>query len=280
MNESDAVKHLNSLGLKPTDNVNGEIIKSAWRKKCNEHHPDKGGDQDKFIEVTHAYKMLTDPDYRHSEHKQSVPDAPDLNFRVQTPVTFEDAFFGRKISMCFNRLEIGKDFKPIIKEEQEMLYVEIDLPQGCAAGHEVVKDGYGLKCNNEYGNLVVRVIPQRHIKFQLRNSDVYAEEPFPLNILLKGGDVEIMTMYGLKTFTIPPGTGPGTELTIPKFGVGRFGNHIVIVKQLFPNKDELKKDVWKGLGIDWGKAPVASEEDDLMLSFAKLRAKLHEQESL
>ena len=37
-----------------------EDIKKAYRKKANEHHPDKGGDSEKMTEITKAYSILGD----------------------------------------------------------------------------------------------------------------------------------------------------------------------------------------------------------------------------
>lgn len=39
-------------------------VKRAYRKKAQEHHPDKGGDKERFQVVKSAYEVLSDPDRR------------------------------------------------------------------------------------------------------------------------------------------------------------------------------------------------------------------------
>ncbi|PKM89205.1 molecular chaperone DnaJ [Candidatus Falkowbacteria bacterium HGW-Falkowbacteria-2] len=44
--------------------ASGDEIKTAFRKKAHEHHPDKGGDESKFKEVNEAYQVLSNADKR------------------------------------------------------------------------------------------------------------------------------------------------------------------------------------------------------------------------
>jgi len=45
------------LGVSP--GISPEDLKKAYRKKAMEHHPDRGGNEEKFKEVTEAYEVLT-----------------------------------------------------------------------------------------------------------------------------------------------------------------------------------------------------------------------------
>ena len=51
-----------TLGLRP--DAATEDVKRAYRSKAREHHPDAGGDAEKFKEVTRAYEVLSDPERR------------------------------------------------------------------------------------------------------------------------------------------------------------------------------------------------------------------------
>lgn len=44
--------------------ANAQEIKTAFRKKAHEHHPDKGGDEAKFKEINEAYQILNNPEKR------------------------------------------------------------------------------------------------------------------------------------------------------------------------------------------------------------------------
>lgn len=47
------------LGLDPGIHYTNDEYKKAYRKLALEHHPDKGGDEEKFKQITEAYEILT-----------------------------------------------------------------------------------------------------------------------------------------------------------------------------------------------------------------------------
>ena len=51
------------LGVQPTDSCTD--MKKAYFKLARTHHPDKGGDPEKFKEITKAYEILSDEKKRH-----------------------------------------------------------------------------------------------------------------------------------------------------------------------------------------------------------------------
>jgi DnaJ family protein B protein 4 len=51
-----------TLGV--SKNASDKEITKAYRKLCLKHHPDKGGDEDSFKQVSEAYQVLSDPEQR------------------------------------------------------------------------------------------------------------------------------------------------------------------------------------------------------------------------
>eukprot|EP01017_Pseudomicrothorax_dubius_P028943 TRINITY_DN3483_c0_g1_i2.p1 TRINITY_DN3483_c0_g1~~TRINITY_DN3483_c0_g1_i2.p1 ORF type:complete len:457 (-),score=146.16 TRINITY_DN3483_c0_g1_i2:95-1465(-) len=60
--EVDNKKLYESLGV--DSKASPDEIKKAFRKLAMKHHPDKGGNKDKFSEIQEAYEVLSDPEKR------------------------------------------------------------------------------------------------------------------------------------------------------------------------------------------------------------------------
>ena len=91
------------------ENADKDQLKKAYRKLAAQHHPDKGGDEDKFKEVNEAYSILSDNHKRQQYH--AMKSGPQMNmedlFGAFSGFGFDPLadFFGRKE----RRREINKN---------------------------------------------------------------------------------------------------------------------------------------------------------------------------
>lgn len=85
--------HYKTLGV--SENASADEIKKAYRKLANQHHPDKGGDQAKFKDISVAYDTLGDANKR-AEYDQMRRGGPQVRFHTggQGFQDFHDIFGG------------------------------------------------------------------------------------------------------------------------------------------------------------------------------------------
>ena len=61
-----------------TRDASPEDIRKAYRKLAVQHHPDKGGDQEKFKEISAAYEVLSDEQKRSNFDQFGTADGPQM----------------------------------------------------------------------------------------------------------------------------------------------------------------------------------------------------------
>mmetsp|Transcript_10181 Transcript_10181/g.14875 ORF Transcript_10181/g.14875 Transcript_10181/m.14875 type:complete len:414 (-) Transcript_10181:398-1639(-) len=71
----DTTKLYETLGLEK--NAEASQIKKAYRKLAVKHHPDKGGDEAKFKEISAAYEILSDPEKKQKYDKYGLDGVTD-----------------------------------------------------------------------------------------------------------------------------------------------------------------------------------------------------------
>jgi DnaJ-class molecular chaperone len=80
------------LGL--TRDATADDVKKAYRKLAREHHPDKGGDPEKFKKVQEAYEVLSDPEKRQNFDRFGTPEGNPNGFPGPNPNDIFAQMFG------------------------------------------------------------------------------------------------------------------------------------------------------------------------------------------
>lgn len=80
------------LGVSKSAGV--DEIKKAFKKLAIKHHPDKGGDQEKFKEVCKAYEVLSDPEKRGTYDKFGEEGLESMGNGGAQATDIFDMFFG------------------------------------------------------------------------------------------------------------------------------------------------------------------------------------------
>ncbi len=126
--------------------------------------------------------------------------------------------------------------------------VSVDIPKGIAHGQSIRKKGLGgagVK-GGANGDLFIQILVSPSKQFQRQGNDLYTEVPIDIVQATLGADITIPTIDGDETYTIKPGTQPGTKITLRGKGAYNVrndksrGNLIVTLKVVIPT--DLKRE--------------------------------------
>ncbi len=86
--------------------------------------------------------------------------------------------------------------------------VNFTIPSGVDNGMtlRVREEGEAGLRGGERGDLLVRFEVEEHAMFKRENADIYMEESISFPMAALGAEVEVETLHGKETFTVPPGT--------------------------------------------------------------------------
>jgi len=119
----------------------------------------------------------------------------------------------------------------------------VRIPAGIATGQRLRISGEGEAGSGggPRGDLYVVIQVQEHPFFQRDGNDLHCEVPLNFTTLALGGDVEVPTLDGHDTFTVPSGTQTGTTFRIrgkgmPDVGGRGRGDLLVTFKVTTPKK--------------------------------------------
>jgi len=234
-------------------------IKDAYRKLTMVHHPDKGGDNAKFLEITQAYNAIKTKQDR-SQYDSPGEDAfSQGGFNTRADFNdFSNAFrmhFGQRQTVTKNRdihinynitLEevldgVNKDVRITLPNNQHNT-VNIKIPQGIRHGDKIKFAGCGDNTHSGFasGDLYVTILEQRHPQYSRLDNNCIVTQSIDVYTAMVGGELAVKSIDGSRyKILIKPGTQSGTRLRIPEAGfpiinTSRTGDLIVTVDIKIP----------------------------------------------
>ncbi|CDI86776.1 DnaJ domain-containing protein, putative [Eimeria praecox] len=107
--------------LEVDKNASVQDIKKAYRKLAIKHHPDKGGDPERFKEISRAYEVLSDPEKK-SIYDELGEEGLEGGGAETDPSDIFDLFFGGRRPGRQQSKKKGEDIVSPIKVTLEQIY--------------------------------------------------------------------------------------------------------------------------------------------------------------
>ena len=241
-------------------NASPEEIKKAYRKLAMQHHPDRGGDHNKFAQINSAYETLSNSDKR-SAYDRPQPQGFSFHFNNGNP--FEDMFsqFSRMNQRQARNRDVSVianvELKDVMKGRNVVVsyrlsngdqeIVEVHIPPGANNDDSIRYQGLGDNGDPRYprGDLFVRVRVNNNKDWRRDGNHLYIKRTINLFDILLGCAIIIETLDDRDVqLTIPKGTKPGTTFSVTGYGLPdlhtrKKGNIYVQIEPIMPDiKDQ------------------------------------------
>lgn len=248
--------HYATLGVPET--ASQDEIKKAYRKLAMQHHPDKGGDTNKFQEIQSAYDVIGDEQRRAQYDNERRNGGVRFNFNGQDfgggmPPGMEDMLrnFGFAFGPGFGgqngdpfgafrqprrnkdiQVDITVPLSSTLVDQQKTISVQttnggrhavdVQIPRGVRPNTTIKYPGLGDNFFESLprGDLFIRVHVDGNPKFQIENLDLISIVEIDCIRAMVGDSINVQGLDGKQfELTIPPGTQPGTKFKIPNQGL-------------------------------------------------------------
>ena len=246
--------HYQTLGVSPQ--ASPEEIKKAYRSLANKHHPDKGGDQAKFKDISVAYDTLSDANKK-AEYDQMRMGGPQVRFHTGGMPDFNDIFggghpfadmFGRRVQrnrdlniQCsitllesFQGKQLEANYNLPSGRPQTVI---INVPPGVSHGETIRYNGLGDDSmpHAPRGNLNVTIVVLPDQTYRRERDDLYTTiDISPIEAMI-GCRKKVRLISGtFMDLEIRPGVESGTEFAsagngFPNPHTGQKGRFVSVV---------------------------------------------------
>lgn len=257
--------YYSTLGLKR--GASDAEIKKAYRSMAMKHHPDRGGDEAKFKEISTAYDVLSNPEKKRMFDSGMDPNNSSRGGSGGNP--FEFHFNTANMDDMFSNFGFG--FNPRSQRRNKTLninieisledvlsgkvinaevgvpngrkrVINIEIPPGIENGQQIRYGGMGDDSipSIRPGDLIVNVFIKPHRLFKREGDSLIYEHSISVWDALLGSSIDIDTLDNRKlSITIPPSTQPETMFSCKGEGMPHIrsrirGNLLIKIKVNIP----------------------------------------------
>mmetsp|Transcript_66705 Transcript_66705/g.159163 ORF Transcript_66705/g.159163 Transcript_66705/m.159163 type:complete len:366 (+) Transcript_66705:3-1100(+) len=251
--KGDNTKFYKLLDVEP-DADEGQL-KKAYKKVALKNHPDKGGDPEKFKEISNAYEVLSDPEKRKIYDQYGEEALQNGGGEgMGDPMDIFNSFFGgggmggqqrkrktqdvmHKLTVPLEELYCGTtkklalnrhfaDSKGRVTKKKEVLEVRID--RGMDDGKKIVfKEKADEMPGAITGDVILVIAQAPHARFKRHGPHLTMEKSITLKDALCGFEFAVQHLDKRQVVVAsPPGqvTQPGSWISIPGEGMPIKGN--------------------------------------------------------
>lgn len=232
--------YYNILGVARDSSM--EEIKQAYRKLAKKHHPDNGGDEEKFKQINQAYSIIGDQHKRQQYHSDSEPRS---HFQQHSSAAEFDEFmrsvFGASAGFHHSqhtqpknkdlRAIIELDLESITTAQRRVLHlntgrsqrtVQVDIPAGVNNNATLKYTGYGqdILTRVSPGDLLITIHIREHARFSRNGANLYSSLTVDAIDAMLGSTQEFTTLDNNRiSVQVPAGIQPGQQLRIQRLGL-------------------------------------------------------------
>ena len=254
-------------------NATEDDIKKAYRKMAMKHHPDRGGDEQAFKQISEAYEILSDPQKKQMVDMGVDPKAQQAGGHRHQQSPFEFHFNTGNFENVFNNFGFGGggpfggrqpprnktininvdlSLQDVLNGKEldaelavpngRKKVINISIPAGIESGQQIRYQGMG---DNSIpgippGDLIVNIRVAPHPIFRRDGDSLLVEKDISVWDAILGCNLTLQTIDGKNlNITIPFGTQPETVLSCRNEGVPNMrnrqrGNLLIKIKVVVP----------------------------------------------
>lgn len=221
-------------------------IKKAYRNLVKQHHPDTGGSEERFKEISTAYETLSDSQKRQEyDFKQSMGGSNPWSDFFNT----HNGDFANMFNNAFHQQAKGPDITIRVRLTMEEVYYgttkyidtghnqfNIKVPKGINEGAKLRVKGKGQPhpINSSAPNgdaiIIMHIMPDPNMV--VTGSDIWLDLTIPFYDMLLGCEIEVKTPVNAVKLKVPKNSHEGKVLRIigkgmPIYNTDQYGNLMV-----------------------------------------------------